>query len=85
MSEPSTSLSSDKFSLILSLKTGEELKMVVNIQDYLEKLVDHCNFHLSCLFRVKETNQVFTKVDFLSLEKPDLILEVGLVYKCIVI
>lgn len=46
------------------------------MDDYIHKLIDYCNFHVSCASRVKETNQIFTSQDSFCLAKPELKIEV---------
>jgi transglutaminase 1 len=53
--------------------------MPVKFDDYYSKLVDQCNFKMSCLCRVIETNQVFAEQDDFVLLKPNLTLKVRVV------
>lgn len=61
----------------IEIKPGEskELKLQVTVDDYIHKLIDYCNFHVSCASRVKETNQIFTSQDSFCLAKPELKIE----------
>lgn len=46
------------------------------VEDYYDKLVDDLGLKLTCVFQVKETNQVFSDIDERRLVKPGLTIEV---------
>ena len=52
------------------------MKMTVDVDDYIDKLVDMCFIKVSCMARVKETNQIYFDDFMFMLDKPDLQVEV---------
>ena len=53
------------------------LKMRVEVDDYVDKLVDLCLVQVSCMAKVKKTNQIYVKDYTFALDKPELKVEVS--------
>lgn len=48
----------------------------IPVEDYNDKLTDHCHLKVACMCVVVETKQTFTDIDDLRLRKPHLNIKV---------
>ncbi|CAK9297585.1 unnamed protein product [Gordionus sp. m RMFG-2023] len=56
--------------------TGRDIKMEIPAEDYLDLVKDGCNFHVTCMAIVSETNQVFSSVDDFIISMPTINIKV---------
>lgn len=56
--------------------TEKSVQLKVCVEDYQDKLMDHCVCRISCMGIVKETRQTFAELEELRLRKPHLTLKV---------
>lgn len=73
---PVTNIKSELYGAKVDPGATGEISMKVEVKDYLDKLVDMCNFKISCMVRVEETNQFHCESDDFRLVKPDLLVQV---------
>jgi hypothetical protein len=50
------------------------------VDEYLDKLTDHCICKISCMCLVEETKQTFANLDELRLRKPHLTIKVDIIF-----
>ena len=50
--------------------TGEQLRLTITVDDYLDKLVEYCIMKLYAIATVQETNQTWADEDDFQVLKP---------------
>lgn len=51
---------------------GEQLRLTVEVDDYLDKLVEYCMMKLYAIASVEETNQTWAEEDDFQVIKPNI-------------
>lgn len=56
---------------------GEQLRLTITVDDYLDKLVEYCNMKLYSIATVVETKQTWADEDDFQVLKPNIVVKVN--------